>query len=236
MSTQPSRTQPPPLLTGYSVWFILVVALFITSLLISNITASKPVRLWGLEFSVALVIFPVSYIVADVLTEVYGFRRARLVIWLGFGCNLLVVGIVMLAVWLPPAPYWEHQSAYETVLGMTPRLMIASLTAYLIGEFTNSTVLAKMKILTQGRWLWSRTIGSTLVGQLFDTTIFSVIAFAGVFPTDAIMRIIVMEWLLKCAYEALATPLTYAVVNFLKRKEGLDVYDYDTRFNPFVLE
>lgn len=230
------RTQPPPLMTGYSVWFLLVVALFVTSLLISNVTASKPVQFGPLEFSAALVIFPVSYIIADVLTEVYGYRRARIVIWLGFLCNALVVGVVMVAVWLPPAPYWEHQTAYATVLGMTPRLLVASLTAYLVGEFTNSYVLAKMKIATQGRWLWTRTIGSTVVGQLLDTSIFSVIAFVGVFPPDAILRITVMEWMLKCAYEALATPITYAVVLFLKRQEGLDVYDYETRFNPFVLE
>ncbi len=230
------KTQPPPMLTGYSVWFLLVVALFITSLLVSNVTASKPVQVGPLEFSAALVIFPVSYIIADVLTEVYGYRRARIVIWLGFLCNAIMVGAVMLTVWLPPAPYWEHQSAYTTVLGMTPRLLVASLTAYLVGEFTNSYVLAKMKIATRGRWLWMRTIGSTVVGQLLDTSIFAVIAFLGVFPTDALLRIILMQWILKSAYEALATPITYAVVLFLKRKEGLDVYDYETRFNPFVIE
>ncbi|MDW8106205.1 MAG: queuosine precursor transporter [Armatimonadota bacterium] len=220
---------------GYSIWFVMVVALFVVSLLVSNIIAAKITSIGGLTVSVALVIFPVSYILGDVLTEVYGYRRARLVIWIGFACNLLVVLIVAVAIALPPAPFWEHQRAYETVLGVAPRLMLASLVAYLVGEFTNSYVLAKLKIATQGRWLWTRTISSTLVAQLLDTTIFTTVAFAGVYPVATLTQITLTEWLAKTLYEALATPITYAVVGFLKAREGVDVYDTDTRFNPFLL-
>ncbi|MCS7272766.1 MAG: queuosine precursor transporter [Fimbriimonadales bacterium] len=220
---------------GYSIWFVIVVALFVVSLLVSNIIASKIISIGGLTVSVALVIFPVSYILGDVLTEVYGYRRARLVIWIGFACNLLVVLIVAVAIALPPAPFWEHQRAYETVLSATPRLLVASLVAYLVGEFTNSYVLAKLKIATQGRWLWTRTISSTFVAQLLDTTIFTTVAFAGMYPMTTLMQISLTEWLAKTAYEALATPITYAVVGFLKAREGIDVYDTDTRFNPFLV-
>jgi uncharacterized integral membrane protein (TIGR00697 family) len=151
---------------GYSIWFVMVVALFLTSLLVSNIIAAKIISVGGLMLSSAIIIFPVSYIIGDVLTEVYGYRRARLVIWIGFACNLLVVLIISAAIAMPPAPFYEHQEAFATVLGVAPRLMLASLTAYLVGEFTNSYVLAKLKIATQGRWLWTRTISSTMVAQL----------------------------------------------------------------------
>lgn len=220
----------------YSVWFVLVVALFITVLIVSNVIASKITTVGPLSMSAAIVIFPISYIVADVLTEVYGYRHARRVIWLGFLCNLIMVVAILLAIWLPPAPFWDKQDAYATVLGATPRLLIASLVAYLFGEFTNSFVLAKMKIMTQGRWLWSRTIGSTLVGQFVDTAIFTLIAFGGIIPFEALVTVIVMEWLFKTTYEAIATPITYLVVGFLKREEGVDAYDADTNFSPFAIE
>ncbi|OYT74515.1 MAG: transporter, partial [Armatimonadetes bacterium JP3_11] len=168
---------------GYSIWFVMVVALFLTSLLLSNIIAAKIISVGGLVMSSAIVIFPVSYIIGDVLTEVYGYRRARVVIWIGFACNLLVVLIISAAIAMPPAPFYEHQQAFETVLGVAPRLMLASLIAYLVGEFTNSFVLAKLKIATQGRWLWTRTISSTIAAQLLDTTLFTMVAFAGVYPT-----------------------------------------------------
>ena len=216
----------------YSIWFVLVVALFITVLLISNIIASKIATIGSFSMAAGIVIFPISYIVADVLTEVYGYRHARRVIWLGFLCNLILVVAIALAIWLPPAPLWDKQEAYAAVLGVAPRLLVASLIAYLFGEFTNSFVLAKMKILTRGRWLWTRTIGSTFVGQLVDTAVFSTIAFAGLMQTSALATMIIVEWL----YEALATPITYVVVGFLKRVEGVDAYDIDTNFSPFAIE
>lgn len=220
----------------YSIWFVLVVALFVTVLLISNIIASKIATIGSFAMPAGIVIFPISYIVADVLTEVYGYRHARRVIWLGFLCNLILVVATVLAIWLPPAPFWDKQEAYATILGAAPRLLVASLSAYLFGEFTNSFVLAKMKILTRGRWLWTRTIGSTFVGQFVDTAVFSTIAFMGVMPTSALVAMILTEWLFKTVYEALATPITYAVVGFLKHVEGVDAYDIDTNFNPLAIE
>ncbi len=221
---------------GYSIWFVLVVALMLTSLLVSNIVAQKVVQFGPFIISGAEFIFPISYIVNDVLTEVYGYRRSRLVIWIGFGANLLMVLAIQVAILLPAARFWDGQEAFATILGATPRLLIASLCAYLVGEFLNAYVLAKMKILTKGRWLWTRTIGSTFVGQMFDSSIFSLIAFLGVIPLREIGIMILTVWAFKTVYEAIVTPVTYLVVNFLKRREGMDVYDYDTRFNPFVLE
>ena len=225
----------PPNSTGYSLWFVIIVAFFVTALITANITAVKIIGLFGLAIDAGTIIFPISYIFGDVLTEVYGYRRARQVIWLGFFCNLLAVGAIVLGGALPAAPFWEEQQAYETILGYAPRLLFASFCAYLIGEFANSYVLAKMKIATSGRWLWSRTIGSTLVGQGLDSAVFVVLAFSGTIPTGALLGIIVVNWVFKSAYEAAATPLTYLVVNFLKRRENLDVYDRDTSFNPFLV-
>lgn len=220
---------------GYSIWFVMVVALFLTSLLLSNIIAAKIISVGGLVMSSAIVIFPVSYIIGDVLTEVYGYRRARVVIWIGFACNLLVVLVISVAIAMPPAPFYTHQQAFETVLGVAPRLMLASLIAYLVGEFTNSFVLAKLKIATQGRWLWTRTISSTMIAQLLDTTLFTMVAFAGVYPARELIQMSLIEWGAKTLYEALATPITYAVVGFLKAREGVDVYDTETKFNPFLV-
>ena len=216
----------------HSAWFVVVVAVFITCLITANIIAVKLVSFGPLVLPAGTIIFPISYIFGDVLTEVYGYRQARRVIWLGFGCNLLTVAAIWVAGLLPSASFWTGQAAYEQILGFTPRLLLASFAAYLVGEFANSFVLAKMKILTQGRWLWTRTISSTLVGEGLDSLVFVTIAFTGTIPTAALPSVIVTQWLVKCAYEIVATPLTYVVVNFLKRKEGLDIYDYDTRFNP----
>ena len=224
-----------PASSGYSYWFVVIVAFFVTALITANITAVKLIGLFGLVIDAGTIIFPISYIFGDVLTEVYGYRRARQVIWLGFFCNLLAVGAIILGGALPAAPYWEGQQAYETILGYAPRLLFASFCAYLVGEFANSAVLAKMKIATNGRWLWSRTIGSTLVGQGLDSAVFVVLAFSGTVPIGALLGIIVVNWLFKSAYEAAATPLTYLVVNFLKHRENTDVYDYDTSFNPFLV-
>jgi uncharacterized integral membrane protein (TIGR00697 family) len=217
---------------GYSLSFVVVVALFVTSLLTANVMAVKLFGFWGLILPAGVVVFPISYICGDVLTEVYGYRAARRVIWLGFLCNFLAVAAIYVGGILPAAPVWQDQQAYETILGYTPRLLAASFLAYLVGEFANSYVLARMKVATNGRWLWSRTIGSTVVGQGLDSLVFVFLAFVGKIPLTAIISTIVAQWLVKSAYEALATPLTYVVVNRLKRTEGVDVYDRDTNFNP----
>jgi len=221
--------------TRYSQWFVLVTAVFITCLITANITAVKLWSVFGLVLPAAVIIFPISYIFGDVLTEVYGYRQARRVIWLGFVCNLIAVVAIWAGQVLPAAPFWEGQTAYERILGYTPRLLIASFLAYLVGEFANSFVLAKMKIATGGRWLWMRTIGSTLVGEGLDSLVFITLAFAGTIPPAGLASAIVTQWLAKSAYEAIATPLTYKVVNFLKRREGVDFYDYETRFNPLLI-
>jgi hypothetical protein len=221
--------------TKYSHWFVIIVAVFVTCLITANIIAVKLVDLFGLILPAAIFIFPLSYITGDVLTEVYGYRQARKVIWLGFMCNVIVVVAIWIAQILPGASFWDGQAAYDRILGYTPRILIASFLAYLVGEFANSFVLAKMKIATQGRWLWLRTIGSTLVGQGLDSVVFIALAFAGTIPVHALTQAIVMQWLAKSAYEAAATPFTYLVVNFLKRKEGMDTYDHETRFNPLLI-
>ncbi|MSP52251.1 MAG: VUT family protein [Alphaproteobacteria bacterium] len=217
---------------SYSHRYVVVVALFVSCLIAANVIAIKIVSVAGLTLSAAIVIFPVSYILGDVLTEVYGFARARSVIWLGFAGNVLTVAAIWLAGLLPAAPFWPDQAAYDAILGATPRILVASFIAYLIGEFANAYLLAKMKVATAGRHLWARTIGSTLVGQGFDTLVFLVVAFAGVIPAPALLGSILTQWLAKSSYEALATPITYIVVNYLKRADRSDVYDRDTRFTP----
>jgi queuosine precursor transporter len=219
----------------HSSWFVLVVAVFVTGLISANITSVKLITLWGLVLPAGIVIFPISYIIGDVLTEVYGYARARRVIWIGFFCNLLAVGVIWIGQIIPPAPFWDGQGAYERILGYAPRLLGASFLAYLAGEFVNAYVMAKMKIATKGRWLWTRTIGSTLVGQGADSLVFIVVAFAGTLPVDTLGLAVVTQWLVKSLYEAVATPVTYQAVGFLKRREGLDVYDHHTRFNPLVI-
>ena len=213
--------------------FMIIAVIFVTCLITANIIAVKVVSLGPFVLPAAVIIFPLSYIFGDILTEVYGYRWARKVIWLGFVCNLIFVIFVWVGQVLPPAPFWEGQEAYVRILGYAPRLLVASFCGYLVGEFANSFVLAKMKILTRGRWLWSRTIGSTIVGQGLDTLIFITIAFIGT-PSFVVMMIL-YHWLMKTGIEAIATPFTYAVVNFLKKKEAIDTYDYQTRFNPFLV-
>ena len=225
--------------------FLVIAALFITCLITANIIAVKlitlgvePIRHGGFQFPgplpAAIVVFPLSYIFGDILTEVYGYRQARKIIWLGFFCNLIAV----LAFWVAgqiPALDSDVQNAYERILGYTPRILAASFLAYLVGEFANSFVLAKMKIKTKGRFLWTRTIGSTLVGEGLDSTVFIIIAFGGMFSWPLIIGIILTHWLVKTGYEVVATPFTYIVVNYLKKKEGIDTYDHDTDFNPFLI-
>lgn len=217
-------------------YYDVAVALFVASLLTANIIAVKLIQIGPLILPAGVVIFPVSYILGDVLTEVYGYRYARRAIWLGFMGNLVAVVAIYLAGILPSPVFWQAQPAFDSILGFTPRLLLASFVAYLLGEFANSTVLAKMKIWTQGRHLWARTIGSTIVGQALDSLIFILIAFGGTMAGPALVTAVLSQWVFKSAYEALATPLTYVVVNKLKQVEGVDAYDTNTNFNPFALE
>jgi uncharacterized integral membrane protein (TIGR00697 family) len=214
--------------------FVIIAAVFVTCLITANIIAVKVISFGSIFLPAAIFVFPVSYIFGDILTEVYGYRWARRVIWLGFICNLIFVFFAWVGLKLPPAPFWGDQEAYKSILGYAPRLLAASFCGYLVGEFANSFVLSKMKILTRGRWLWSRTIGSTIVGEGLDTVIFIILAFIGTSSFVPIM--ILYHWLAKTFIEAVATPLTYAVVNYLKRKEAIDTYDYTTDFSPFSLK
>ena len=212
---------------------VIIATVFVTCLITANTVAVKVISLGLFILPAAIIIFPLSYIFGDILTEVYCYRWARRVIWRGFFCNLIFVIFVWVGQILPPAPFWEGQKAYESILGYTPRLLAASFCGYLVGEFANSFVLAKMKILSKGRWLWSRTIGSTIVGEGLDSLIFITLAFIGT-PSFALIMIL-YHWLAKTVLEAIATPFTYAVVNFLKKKEAIDTYDYQTNFNPFLI-
>ncbi|MBI2850983.1 MAG: queuosine precursor transporter [Chloroflexi bacterium] len=211
--------------------FVIVTALFVACLITANVIAVKVVSFGFVFLPAAIFVFPLSYIFGDVLTEVYGYRWSRRVIWLGFLANLIFVVFAWLGQILPAAPFWDGQAAYERILGYTPRLLAASFCGYLAGEFVNSFVLAKMKIATRGRWLWSRTITSTIAGQGLDTAIFITLAFAG---TPVFTPLLILyHWLAKVLIEAAATPVTYVVVNYLKKKESLDTYDYETNFSPF---
>ncbi len=221
---------------GLSPAFLVVTGAFIACLIVANIIAVKLVSFGGLILPAAVIVFPLSYLFGDVLTEVYGFARARLVIWLGFACNALVVLAILAAGVLPGAPFWTagDQAAYDRILGFTPRLLLASFLAYLVGEFVNSYVLARLKVATRGRQLWLRTISSTLAGEGLDSLVFITIAFHGT-PVD-LGTTIVTQWLFKSAYEVIATPLTYLIVGWLKRIEGVDHFDYHTDFNPVALQ
>jgi queuosine precursor transporter len=214
-------------------YFDLIMAAFVAVLLISNIASAKILILGPFTFDGGTILFPLSYIFGDVLTEVYGYQRSRRVIWVGFSAAALMAVVFSVVGALPPAPGWENQKAYEAILGTTPRIVIGSLIAYWAGEFSNSFVLAKMKLVTRGRWLWARTIGSTLVGEGVDTLLFVLIAFYGTLPGGLLLTVIISNYVFKCGVEALATPLTYLVVNGLKRAEREDYYDYQTDFNPF---
>src|SRR5438093_13507351 len=217
-------------------WRLITCAsVFVTCLLTANTIATKLITVGGVVLTAAIVIFPLSYVLGDVLTEVWGYATARRVIWLGFACNALMVAAIWVGAEIPAAPFWKGQSAYEEILGQTPRILLASFVAYLAGEFSNSFVLAKLKILTRGRWLWTRTIGSTLVGQAFDTVIFVTLAFAGTVPAGALAALVIAQWAVKVAYEAAATPLTYAAVAYLKTSEQVDTFDDATDFNPMRL-
>ena len=187
----------------------------------------------GYTLPAAIFVFPLSYIAGDILTEIYGYRTARKVIWLAFGCNLIFIFFAWVGQILPGADFWEAQGQYERILGFVPRIVGASICGYLVGEFVNSYVLARMKVMTGGRWLWSRTIGSTIIGQALDTAIFITLAYIG--TGSPVGTMILHHWFIKTAIEIVCTPATYAVVNRLKRSEGIDYYDEKTSYNPFLI-
>lgn len=214
-------------------YFDIVACIFVAVYLISQVSSAKLFSLGPFVFPGAIVIFPVAYIFGDILTEVYGYARTRRVIWLGFIAAALLAIVLAIVQFLPPAPNWTFQQSYEQILGIVPRVVLGSLLAYWAGEFANSFVLAKMKILTQGRMLWSRTIGSTVIGQLVDSIVFGIVAFAGLIPWSVILTLVGSIYIFKVLYEIVATPLTYLIVNRLKRAESIDVYDRQTNFTPF---
>ncbi|MBE9077378.1 queuosine precursor transporter [Romeria aff. gracilis LEGE 07310] len=212
-----------------------ITVLFVTVLLISNVASTKIVDFGFFTFDGGTLLFPLSYIFGDILTEVYGYGRSRRVIWMGFAAALLMSATFMLVGALPAASDWPNQEAYEKILGLTPRIVLASLIAYFAGEFSNSLILAKLKIATRGRWLWLRTISSTLVGQVLDTALFILIAFWGIFPAELIAVLVISNYLFKCGVEILFTPFTYWLTGWLKQQEQEDYYDTQTDFNPFHL-
>lgn len=207
---------------------------FVSVLLISNIASTKIIDLKWFVFDGGTLLFPLSYIFGDILTEVYGYKRTKKVIWLGFFMALLMSLVFIVVGKLPSAPGWNNQGAYDLILGLTPRIVIASLIAYTCGNFSNSFILAKMKILTKGKMLWARTIGSTLVGEFIDSILFIVIAFWGILPSSLLITLIISNYIFKTVVEIIFTPATYKVVKFLKEKEGEDYYDTNTNFNPFI--
>ena len=218
-------------------YYDMIMAAFVTVLLCSNlIGASKVCTIWGFTFGAGVLFFPISYIFGDILTEVYGYARARKVVWSGFGAMIFASFMSWTILQFPPAEGWPYQAAFETVFAATPRIVAASLIAYFCGEFCNSYVLAKMKIFTSGRFLWMRTIGSTIVGEGVDSLIFYPLAFYGTWQSHLVLQVMTGNYLLKVGWEVVNTPLTYRVVSFLKRVEDEDYYDRKTRFTPFSLQ
>ncbi|MCR4335178.1 MAG: queuosine precursor transporter [archaeon] len=214
-------------------YFAVITGFFVAVLLISNIASTKILELGFFVFDGGTILFPLAYIFGDILTEVYGYKRARKVIWTGFAAALVMSVVFAIVGMLPSAADWPLQGAYDSILGVVPRIVIASLIAYFAGEFSNSFILAKMKIWSKGKALWKRTIGSTIIGEGIDTSIFVMVAFYGVFPDEVLIAIIISNYIFKVGVEVLFTPITYTIVGFLKKEEGIDVYDTNTDFSPF---
>lgn len=216
-------------------YFDLVLAGFVVVLVLSNVIgAAKLASVGGFVFGAGILFFPLSYVIGDVLTEVYGYARARRAIWTGFAALVFLAVMSTAVVAMPPAEGWDGQAAYEQVFGQVPRIVLASITAFWAGEFVNSYIMARMKLWTGGKALWSRTIGSTLLGQGVDSLLFYPIAFLGVWDTQKVLWVALTNWALKVGWEAALTPVTYKVVDFLKRREGVDVFDEGTDFSPFA--
>ncbi len=211
--------------------FMMVAVIYVTCLLLSNLIAGK---MWAVTESItlpaAVVLFPVTYILGDIFTEVYGFKNARTVIWLGFGASFFAVAVYLIVIALPHPAFFEAQDAYKTVLGTTPRVAAASFAGYLFGEFSNAVILSKLKVRTRGKRLWVRTILSTVVGEGFDSVIFITVSFFGTMENSVLLRMILFQYLFKVLYEIIFTPVTYAVTGWLKKKENVDAYDYDEKY------
>lgn len=212
--------------------FLIIAVVYVTCLLLSNLIAGK---MWAVTGSItlpaAVILFPITYIFGDIFTEVYGFKKARTVIWLGFICSFFAVAIYLITIALPHPDFWENQEAFATVMGTTPRVALASFAGYLFGEFSNSMILSKLKVKTKGKKLWVRTILSTVVGEGFDSVIFIMISFWGTMEPATIGQMILFQYLFKVCYEVIFTPVTYAIVKYLKKKEGVDTFDYDIKYN-----
>ncbi len=212
--------------------FMILGAVYVTCLLLSNLVAGKMWAVTGnITLPAAVVLFPVTYIMGDVFTEVYGFRNARTIIWVGFGCSFFAVLVYLITIALPHPDFWQNQEAFATVLGTTPRVAAASFIGYLFGEFSNSMILSRLKVATKGRNLWLRTILSTIIGEGFDSVIFIMISFWGMMDNHTIFTMILFQYLFKVCYEIICTPLTYAVCGWLKKKEGIDTFDEGIRYN-----
>ena len=211
--------------------FLIITVVYVTCLLLSNLVAGK---MWAVTSNItlpaAVILFPITYIFGDIFTEVYGFKNARIIIWLGFACSFFAVGVYMITIGLPHPDFWTNQEAYATVLGTTPRVAAASFIGYLFGEFSNSMVLSKLKVMTGGKKLWVRTILSTLVGEGFDSAIFVTVSFWGTMENATLLQMIFFQYLFKVCYEIIFTPATYAIVNWIKRKEEMDTFDYNVKY------
>lgn len=230
-------TDPASSSTKNFKYYDLVMASFVTVLICSNlIGASKICSVGGVTFGAGVLFFPISYVFGDILTEVYGYARSRKVVWAGLGALAFMTFMSWFVVNLPPASGWAHQAAYEAVFGNTPRIVVASLFAYFSGEFANSYTLAKLKIFTQGKHLWIRTIGSTIAGEAVDSAIFYPLAFLSVWPTELVFQVMFSNYMIKVLWEVIMTPVTYRIVHFLKRAEHEDFYDYHTNFTPFSIK
>jgi queuosine precursor transporter len=218
----------------YSGLFLIISMIFVASLIISNTIATKIIMVGSLSVAAGIICFPISYIISDIVTEVYGYRRAKVMIWTGFACLAFMSVAYALAAWLAPAPFFANETAFDTIFSQVPRIALGSLAGYLVGSFINSIVMSKMKIWTNGKHLWSRTIGSTILGEGADSIVFAVVAFAGLFPTAQLAMIAFSGFLLKTLYEIAATPVTYAIVRKVKQIEGTDAFDNGQSYSPFT--
>src|SRR3989338_5993198 len=229
-------TKPTSDISHKSKYFLYITILFVAVLMISNTVATKLFQFGPFFFTGAIMIFPISYIFGDILTEVYGYRASRRIIWAGFTSLVFMSVVYYLVQLLPPAPFWPNQGAYEVILGLVPRIVLGSIIGYFAGEFSNSYVLSKLKIWMKGKHLWARTISSTVVGEAVDTILFALIGFAGIIPWNNLVLVIISGYVAKVLIEVLFTPITYVIVRKLKRLEGIDVYDYGVNYNPFRLK
>ena len=218
-----------------SKYFLYLAISFVAVLMISNTVAVKIVSIGNLYLTGAILIFPLSYIFGDILTEVYGYRASRKIIWSGFVAMIFMSFIYWLVQIIPAAPFWANQQSYKIILGGVPRVVLGSIIGYFAGEFLNSYVLSKMKIWTNGRYLWTRTVSSTVVGEGVDSILFGLIAFGGLIPLNNLLPMIAVSYLIKVAYEILATPITYLIVNKIRHAENMDVYDKGVKYNPFII-